>query len=51
MKYIGTVDLLANFAGMVTDSRKLISYGSRTEVYRRAMANVLGRMEERRQIP
>ena len=51
LKYIGTVDLLANFAGMVTDSRKLISYGSRTEVYRRAMANVLGRMVERGQIP
>lgn len=51
LKYIGTVDLLANFAGMVTDSRKLVSYGSRTEVYRRVMCNVLGRMVERGQIP
>ncbi|MFP4016061.1 MAG: glucuronate isomerase [Halanaerobiales bacterium] len=51
LKYIGTVDLLANFAGMVTDSRKLISYGSRTEMFRRAMSNTIGRMVERGQIP
>lgn len=51
LKYISTVDLMANFAGMVTDSRKLMSYGSRTEVFRRAMSNVLGMMVEKGQIP
>ena len=51
LKYIGTVDLLANFAGMVTDSRKLISYGSRTEMFRRSLCNVLGNLVERGQIP
>ncbi len=51
LKYISTVDLLANFAGMVTDSRKLISYGSRTEMFRRVMSNTIGRMVERGQIP
>ena len=51
LKYIGTVDLLANFAGMVTDSRKLISYGSRTEMFRRVLSNVLGNLVNRGQIP
>ncbi|MFW6306925.1 MAG: glucuronate isomerase, partial [Bacillota bacterium] len=51
LKYISTVDLLANFAGMVTDSRKLISYGSRTEMFRRVMCNTIGNMVERGQMP
>ncbi len=51
LKYISTVDLLANFAGMVTDSRKLISYGSRTEMFRRVMSNTVGRMVEKGQMP
>ncbi len=51
LRYVGTVDLLANHAGMVTDSRKLISFGSRTEMWRRAMCNALGAMVERGQMP
>ncbi|MEX2682495.1 MAG: glucuronate isomerase [Candidatus Sigynarchaeota archaeon] len=51
LEYIGSVDLLANFAGMVTDSRKLMSYGSRTEMFRRVLADVLGAMVEKGQVP
>ena len=51
LKYIATVDLLSNFAGMVTDSRKLISYGSRTEMFRRTLCNITGEMVEKGQIP
>lgn len=51
LEYIGSVDLLMNYAGMVTDSRKLISYGSRTEVFRRVLSEVLGEMVERGQVP
>ncbi|MFW6007146.1 MAG: glucuronate isomerase [Halanaerobiales bacterium] len=51
LKYISTVDLLSNHAGMVTDSRKLMSYDSRTEVFRRVLSNVLGEMVKKGQIP
>jgi len=51
LRLISSIDLLANFAGMVTDSRKLISYGSRTEMFRRVMSNTIGRMVEKGQIP
>lgn len=51
LKYMGTVDLLANHAGMVSDSRKLMSYGSRFEIFRRVLANVLGEMVQRGQMP
>lgn len=51
LRYIMTVDLLSNFAGMVTDSRKLLSYGSRTEMFRRVLSNVVGDMVEKGQIP
>ncbi|MBN2149963.1 MAG: glucuronate isomerase [Candidatus Lokiarchaeota archaeon] len=51
LEYVGSVDLLANFAGMVTDSRKLMSYGSRTEMFRRVLADVLGAMVEKGQLP
>jgi glucuronate isomerase len=50
LETIASVDLLANFAGMVTDSRKLISYGSRTEMYRRVLADVIGAIIERGQM-
>lgn len=50
-KYIGTVDLLRNHAGFVTDSRKLISFGSRTEMFRRSLCNVIGNMVEKGQMP
>jgi len=51
LKYIATVDLLRNHLGMVTDSRKLMSYESRTEMFRRVLSNVLGDMTEKGQIP
>jgi glucuronate isomerase len=51
LKYVATVDLLANHAGMVTDSRKLISFDSRTEMFRRTLCNVMGEMVKRGQIP
>lgn len=51
LKYIGSVDLLYNCGGMVSDSRKLLSYGSRTEMFRRVLCNVVGKQVELRQIP
>ncbi len=51
LEYIGTVDLLMNYAGMVTDSRKLLSYGSRTEMFRRVLCDVVGGLVERGQAP
>lgn len=51
LEYIGSVDLLSNFAGMVSDSRKLLSYGSRFEMFRRVLSDVLGEMVEIGQIP
>ncbi len=51
LRYVATIDLLSNHAGMVTDSRKLLSYGSRTEMFRRVLCSVLGDMEQKGQIP
>lgn len=51
LKYIATIDLLSTQAGMVTDSRKLISYGSRTEMFRRILCSVVGKMVDRGQMP
>ena len=51
LEYMGTVDVLMNFAGMVSDSRKLLSYGSRNEMFRRVLCDVLGNMTEAGQIP
>ena len=51
LDYVGSVDLLANHAGMVSDSRKLLSFDSRFEMFRRTLANVVGRKVERGQIP
>jgi glucuronate isomerase len=51
LRYVATVDLLANSAGMVTDSRKLISFGSRTEMFRRVLCSVVGEMVDRGQMP
>ncbi|MWG33478.1 glucuronate isomerase [Halomarina oriensis] len=51
LEYVGSVDLLANHAGMVSDSRKLLSFDSRFELFRRTLANVLGRHVERGQMP
>jgi len=51
LEYVGSVDLLSNYAGMVSDSRKLMSFDSRFEMFRRSLANTVGRMVERGQIP
>ncbi|MBN2641176.1 MAG: glucuronate isomerase [Victivallales bacterium] len=51
LEYIGSVDVLANFAGMVSDSRKLLSYGSRFEMFRRVLADALANMVNLGQIP
>ena len=48
---VASVDLLANHAGMVSDSRKLVSYGSRFEMFRRTLANEVGRMVDRGRVP
>ncbi|MCG1003177.1 MULTISPECIES: glucuronate isomerase [Halobacterium] len=51
LERVAAVDLLANHAGMVSDSRKLVSYGSRFEMFRRSLANVVGEMVERGRMP
>lgn len=51
LEYFGSVDLLRNCAGMVSDSRKLLSYGSRHEMFRRVLSDVLGTMAELGQAP
>lgn len=51
LRYMATVDLLSSFAGMVTDSRKLVSFGSRTEMFRRVLCSVLGKMVDNGQMP
>ena len=42
LEYIGNVDVYTCFGGMVSDSRKILSYASRFEMFRRTLANVLG---------
>ena len=51
LEYISTVDLLSAFAGMVSDSRKLLSYASRFEMFRRVLCGVVGAMVEQGRIP
>ncbi|RMD73812.1 MAG: glucuronate isomerase [Lentisphaerae bacterium] len=51
LEYIATVDLLSNFAGMVSDSRKLFSYASRHEMFRRCLADVLGKLVDQGRAP
>ena len=51
LEYIGTVDVLMNLAGMVSDSRKLLSYASRHEMFRRTLADVVGTMVDLGQAP
>ena len=51
LEYFGSVDLVNNCSGMVSDSRKLLSYGSRHEMFRRVLADVLGSMAELGQAP
>ncbi len=51
LEYIGGVDLLSSHAGMVSDSRKLFSYGSRHEMFRRVLCDVIGTMVEQGRVP
>lgn len=51
LEYISSVDLFASFAGMVSDSRKILSYSSRFEMFRRTLCDVVGEMVERGRIP
>lgn len=51
LEYVGSVDVLLNMVGMVSDSRKILSYGSRHEMFRRVLADVLGNMVEIGQAP
>ncbi len=49
LEYIASVDILMNFAGMVSDSRKILSYGSRFEMFRRVLCDTVGNMVDRGQ--
>lgn len=51
LRYLATVDLLWRSAGMVTDSRKLLSFGSRTEMWRRVLCNAVGDMVAHGRMP
>jgi len=48
---VASVDVLSNYAGMVSDSRKLFSFQSRMEVFRRVLADVLGEMVNQGRMP
>ncbi|MCK9266730.1 glucuronate isomerase [bacterium] len=50
-EYISSVDLLYSFAGMVSDSRRILAYGSRFEMFRRVLSDVLGDMVEKGSLP
>jgi glucuronate isomerase len=51
LEYVAGVDLLMNHVGMVSDSRKIASYASRHEMFRRILCDVLGNMVERGRVP
>ena len=51
LEWYGSVALWHNFAGMVSDSRKILSYGSRFEMFRRVLADVLGEAVEMGRMP
>ena len=51
LEYIGSVDVWYDFAGMVSDSRKILSYASRFEMFRRVLADVLGDAVEMGKLP
>ncbi|WP_176014177.1 glucuronate isomerase [Victivallis sp. Marseille-Q1083] len=51
LEYIGSVDLLMNFGGMVSDSRKISSYQSRFEMFRRVLSSQIGALIQHGQIP
>jgi glucuronate isomerase len=51
LSYIAGLDLLSAHVGMVSDSRKLMSYGSRHEMFRRVLADVVGGMVTQGRVP
>lgn len=51
LAYLAGVDLLSAHAGMTSDSRKLLSYGSRHEMFRRVLCDVVGEMVQQRRMP
>ena len=51
LEYISSVDLLYSFPGMVSDSRRILAYGSRFEMFRRVLSSFLGAMIEKGSIP
>ena len=51
LEYVGSVDLFYNFAGMVSDSRKILSYSSRFEMFRRVLSDVIAQHVLRGQFP
>lgn len=51
LEYVAGVDLLMNHAGMVSDSRKILSYGSRHEMFRRCLCDVVGQMVADGRVP
>ena len=51
LEYSTSVDTFANMGGMVSDSRKILSYGSRHEMFRRTLCHVLGNEVELGQMP
>lgn len=51
LEWFGSVDLWSAFAGMVSDSRKILSYGSRFEMFRRVLADTVGDAVTRGRLP
>ena len=51
LEYIGNVDVYTCFGGMVSDSRKILSYASRFEMFRRVLCDVVGIFVLRGQMP
>ncbi len=51
LEYMSSVDLLHFYPGMVSDSRRILAYGSRFEMFRRVLSDVLGNMVEKGRVP
>ena len=51
LEYVGSVDVLSNMSGMVSDSRKIMSYSTRHEMFRRTLSRTIGAMVDRGQMP
>lgn len=51
LESVGTVDLLSNYGGMASHSHDLFSIESRFETFRRSLANTVGGLVDRGQVP